>query len=151
MRHTLLTAALLAMMTPGLGQAADADAEKNVTKLSGQITDALVKGDTAFLDEVMADDWVMISPDGAFEDKAIHLREIKAGTVKYESMEKSGLKARVYGDAAIVTGQIKSRLKIKGQVLGGTLSFTEVFVNRGGNWRSVSVQLTRIASQTQKP
>ncbi len=152
MRRTLLAAALLAATVPALGQATDDHAEKDVTKLSKQITDALVKGDTTFLDGVMADDWMLIGSDGDIVDKEKQLRDIKDGTLKFDAMDKSEMKVRVYGDAAVVTGRIRAKIRLKGRAVGNPLGFTEVFIRREGKWRSVSAQVTPVAAQSgEKP
>jgi ketosteroid isomerase-like protein len=156
MRHTLLVAALLAVTHPTLGREADADAdadaEKEVAKLSKQMTDALVKGDMTFLGGVMADDWMIITGDGLALDKSQLLKEVKDGTVKYEALDKPEMKVRVYGDAAVVTGRAQSKIKVRGQEVGGADRFTEVYARQGGKWRCVSTQVTPITAQSgEKP
>src|SRR3954447_11239518 len=98
MRRTHLIAALLAVTVPTMGRAADADAdaEKAIARLSEQFTDALVKGDLTFLDGVMADDWMVIATNGKSVDKALQLKDLKDGTVKFDAMDKSEMKIRVY-------------------------------------------------------
>jgi hypothetical protein len=46
MRRRLLVAALRSVMAPAMGQATDADTEKELARLSQRINDAYVKGDT---------------------------------------------------------------------------------------------------------
>ena len=152
MKLKLLVAALLAVMAPTLGRAADADAEKEVAKLSKQMTDAFVKGDMAFADGVTADDWMIIVGNGSVGDKSQLLKNVKDGTLKYEVLDKSEMKVRVYGEAAVVTGRAQSRIKVKGQEVGGIDRFTEVFVRQGGKWRCVSTQGSRVTAQSgEKP
>jgi ketosteroid isomerase-like protein len=142
MRHTLLMAALLAVTAPTPGRAADADAEREVAKLSKQMTDAFVKGDMTFAAGVMADDWMIITGNGLAVGKSQLLKEVKDGTLKYESLDKLEMKVRVYGDAAVVTGRAQYKIKVRGQEVGGTDRFTEVYARQGGKWRCVSTQVT---------
>ncbi len=148
MKRTLLVAAILAATAPAMGQATDDHAEKDVVKLSQQITNALVKGDTTFLDGVMADDWILIGSDGEVVDKEKQLRDIKDGTLNFDAMDKSQMKVRIYGDAAVVTGLIRAKIRLKGQEVGNPLGFTEVFIRRQGKWRTVSAQVTPVAAES---
>ena len=79
-------------------------------------------------------------------DKAQLLKELKDGTMKFEAMDESDVKVRVYGDAAIVTGRLQAKVKRQGQEVGGLSRFTQVFVRQGGKWRCVATQVTRIAA-----
>ena len=125
---------------------------KEVAKLSKQMTDALVKGDMAFADGVTADDWMIIVDNGIVGDKAQRLKDVKDGTLKYEALDKSEMKVRVYGDAAVVTGRAQIKIRFKGQEVGGIDRFTEVFVRQGGKWRCVSTHGSRITAQSgEKP
>jgi hypothetical protein len=143
MRHTLLAAALLSVMLPMTARAADTD--KELARLSIQITDALVKSDAAFLDSALTDDWMVITADGSAVEKAQHEKEWKDGTLKYLVMDKSELKVPTYGDTGVVTGRIWTRMSFKGQEFDANDRFTEVYARRDGKWRCVSVQVTRIA------
>jgi ketosteroid isomerase-like protein len=146
MRRILLAAALLTVTAPAMGQATEADAEKEVARLSQRVYEAYVKVDTSFLDGALADDWMVITPSGNTRDKAQLLKELKDGTIKFDAMDESNVKVRVYGDAAIVTGRLRSKEKLHGQEVGGLLRYTQVFVRQGGKWRCVSSQATRIAA-----
>ena len=144
MRRMLLVATILSATAPAMGQATDA--EKELARLSHQVYEAYVRADTSFLDGAFADDWTLITSGGDTRDKALHLREVKDGIVKFEAVDQSEVKARVYGDAAIVTGRTQSRVKFQGQEVGGPTRYTQVFVRQGGKWRCVATQVTRIAA-----
>ncbi len=64
---------------------------------------AIVKADTAFLDQVLAQDYVHYRPRGTVENRAQYLENRKTGRVDYESVVEDELRVRVYGDTAIVT------------------------------------------------
>lgn len=59
-----------------------------------------------------------------------------------ESMTVDEVEARVFGDAAVVTG----RTRVGGSQSGGrydvTLRFTDVFVRRDGQWQAVASHAT---------
>ena len=149
-----LSLSMLAAAAPTPGRAADADAntEKEVANLSKQMTDALVKGDMAFADGATADDWMIIVSTGGVADKAQRSKDVKDGNLKYEALDKSEMKVRVYGDAAVVTGLARIKIRFKGQEFGGIDRFTEVFVRQGGKWQCVSTQGSRVTAPSgEKP
>jgi ketosteroid isomerase-like protein len=89
---------------------------------------------------------MLITPGGGLQDKALHLKEMKDGTMKFTAMDDPEVKVRVNGDAAVVTGRRQSKIRRQGQEAGGTSRFTRVFARRGGG-SNVSGQLTPIAAQ----
>ena len=148
MNRTLLAAALLALMVPATGRADDSDAKKEIARLSQQGIDASIKGDTAALDALMADDYTVINPSGMVEDKAGHLKALKDGSLVFSSIQPSEIKVRVYGDAAVLTARGEVKVKFKGQDVGGSVRTSEFYVKQGGKWRCVSAQVTSIAGQS---
>jgi ketosteroid isomerase-like protein len=151
MRCIPLIAALLSVAATTVGRAGDDDTEKAVRlehtellKLSRRIDDALVKADTAFLAEVLADDWMAIEPRG-IRDKAALLKALKEGSTKFTAIKTADLKVRVHGDAAVVTGHYfveslsRERAGIPSNELG---SFGRVFARKGGKWQYVHSQST---------
>jgi ketosteroid isomerase-like protein len=143
----LLIAAFLTVTAPARGQDADADAAKEVARLSQQINDALVKGDTSFLKGVTADDFLVIGHTGRVGGKDSTFKGFKEGSLKFFAMDDSELKVRLYGDAAIVNGRRMIKYKSQGQERGGAVRFTRVLVRRGGRWQIASEQSTPIADQ----
>ena len=144
MRYILLIATLLSVVATAVGWAADADTEKELTQLSRRIDDAFVKADTAFLADVLADDWMAIESRG-IRDKAALLKALKEGSTKFTEIRTVEVKVRVYGDAAVVTGlyfvQSLSRGR-EGIPFNDVGSFGRVFVRKGGMWQYVHSQST---------
>ena len=146
MRHTLLVAALFAMTIPTPGRAADdSDAEKQVASLAKQSKEATVKGDTKTLDAILADDFVVINPFGELETKAVNLKWLKDGTLRFDSIESSEEKVRVYGDAAVLTVRGRVKVTFKGRSESLSVRNSEFYAKQGGKWRCVFQQVTRIA------
>ena len=145
MRRTLTAAALLALLAPTLGRAADADTERDIARLSRQVIDARLKADTKALDALLADDYVGIGPSGDVVTKAESLKRVKDGTLHFDSIEPSEVRVRVYGDAAVLTDRRHVKVTYQGRADTLLVRTTEVYAKQGGKWRCVSVQVTRIA------
>lgn len=146
MSRTLAVAALLVLTAPATGRADDA--EKEVAQLSRRCHEVLIAGDTATLESMQTEDWLVVGPDGRITNRAEQSRSLKDGTTDFLAMDPSEVKVRVYGDAAVVTGRYQVKLKDKGQETGGTVRISEFFAKVGGKWKIVSGQVTFIAPES---
>ncbi len=145
MRRTLSAAAYFALVVPTMGRADDTDSERQVASLSKQNYAALVTGDTAALDAVLSDDWLVIDPFGEVISEARQAKELKDGTTDFLSIDSSEVKVRAYGDTAVVTGRYQVKIKMRGREDTVPVRITESFAKQGAKWRCVSAQVTRIA------
>ncbi len=97
------------------------------------------------MDAIVADDCLVISPVGELVTKEEHLKAMKDGTLRFDSIEHSEVKVRVYGDAAVLTSRGLVKVTIKGRSETLSVRNSEFYAKQGGKWRCVSAQVTRIA------
>jgi peptidylprolyl isomerase len=116
--------------------------QEQFKKLEEDWVKAMIARDVNALSQILADDYFIIDPEGQTSDKAQTLEGFKSGAFKFESIEFSEFKVRVYGTTAIVTGGEVVKGNYNGQSVSGTYRFTEVFARRGTRWLAVSSQLT---------
>ncbi len=119
--------------------------EQSIRALDEQVRQAALKGDVAAFDKLYADDYIATNILGVTSTKAQVLENFKSGKLKFDAIEISDTKVRVYGDTALVntTANVKGHFgatDISGQYRG-----VRVWVKRKGQWQSVSFQATRIA------
>lgn len=143
MKH-LLAITVLLVAACGWTFADTASDEQELTRLIKDFNTALVKADTAFLDKVLADDFVHYRPKGDVENKAEYLEDRKSRKVKFDSLIADDIKVRVYGDAAIVTYQSTAKGKDQHGTIDEQRRWTRVFVRKDGNWQLVHSQGTSI-------
>jgi len=124
--------------------AAPDNVEQAVRQLDNERTQAILKGDTAFIERVYADDYVVIGVNGLVRDKAQVIADFKSGALKVESFKDDELKVRVYGDTAILTGRSTSKVKDKGQDTSGQSLFTRVYVKQNGQWKLATHHMSRV-------
>ena len=79
-------------------------------------------------------------------NKAETLQGIKDGSTKFDSFDISDVRVRIYGETAVVTFHETIKGSRAGKDMSGELREVRVFVKRGGNWRAVLAQRTRIGS-----
>lgn len=101
--------------------------------------------DIAFIQGLLADEFVAIYDDGRIGDKAGELAAAEAFNQAVESAIQNDFIVHVYGDTAVV----HFRLDVVGIKQGAraslALRFTDVWVMRDGRWQCVSSQSTRVA------
>ncbi len=119
-------------------------ADEELRALELQWNDALVKSDVAFLDRVLADDYMFTNPDGRVLTKAELLAETKSGEDVYASAVTHDMKVRVYGDAAVVTGHSAYKEAVKGKDISGEYRWTDTWARVGGRWQCVADHASKV-------
>ena len=148
MRLTLILVTFVtAMFSQVLGQIPRNEMQEEVLKLENEFAQAVVKNDPEAIGRFLADDWIIIEPDGGIIDRARFLEVIKSGALTHELMESDDINIRVYGNTAIVTGLTTSKGKFMEQVFTTRERATDVFVNENGRWQCVFSQLTRFTKK----
>ena len=140
------TALCLSSSASAQGKKSASGAEAQIKSLLDQSQQAALKGDTSYLEKNAAEDYTRVGPDGKRVSKSEWIGAIKNGDVKFESIQKSDVNVRVYGNAAVATYAADVKGTNKGQDMSGHIEITRVFVNRGGKWQEVAFHSTR-ASQ----
>jgi ketosteroid isomerase-like protein len=108
---------------------------------------AVVSNNADAIGKFLADDWVIIDPDGGIIDRARFLDVIKSGMLSHELMESDAVQVRSYGDCAIVTALTGTKAKFAGQEFTTQERATDVFVRRAGRWHCVFSQLTKFKAK----
>ena len=116
----------------------------DVQELDAERFAAMVKGDAAALDGLLADDLVYTHSSGKVDSKASFLDDIKGGQLHYKVIRPEDPKLTVYGDTAVTTGLAAFEVNNHGQELNMKLRYTDVWVKRGGKWQMVAWQSTRL-------
>ena len=117
--------------------------EEELLKLENEFAEAIVRNDLEGIGRLVADDWIIIEPDGGIVDRARFFEVIKSGALTHEMMESEDLRVRVYGDSAVVIGVTRTKGKFMGQEFSTQERATDVFVKRDGRWQCVLTHLTR--------
>jgi len=147
----IVTLVILALAVPAsiLAQQ-NSKSEKDVRATLEEFRQANLKGGAegaAILEKIYADDYARISTEGGVFGKAQALDSIKAGKTKYQSLEYSDLKIRIYGHTAVVTAIVKSTGTTYGVATSPIgVRWTQILVKRNGKWQAVLLQTTGLAS-----
>jgi ketosteroid isomerase-like protein len=118
-------------------------AEEELLKLEEAFAEAIVKNDLEGIGRLVADDWIIIDPNGEIVDRTRFFEVIKSGALTHDTMESEDFRVRVYGDSAVVTGITRTKGRFMGQEFSTQERATDVFVKRDRRWQCVLTHLTR--------
>ena len=118
------------------------EVEQVLLKWEKDFAKAVVSNDAEAIGKFLADDWVIIDPDGGIIDRARFLGVIKSGMLTHDLMESEDVKVRSYGNCAVLSALTKTKAKFAGQEIVTQERATYIFVKRDGRWQCVFSQLT---------
>jgi len=111
------------------------DDEEQVAQLERNLIAAFQRNDAAALDHIMADDFVFTDPRGASITKGLWLEEFASGAFAFEFVEIEGMRVRLAGEAALVTGLITLKARSQAGGYNGQFGVIDVYMKRGGRWQ----------------
>ena len=121
--------------------------EEELLKVEKEFAQAIVSNDLEGIGRIVADDWIIIDPNGDMVDRRRFFEVIKSGALTHDMMESENFRVRVYGDSAVVTAVTRSKGKFMGQEFSTQERATDVFVKRDGRWQCVLTHLTRLPNK----
>lgn len=125
-----------------------ADEAKTLRELEQRLSRAVVEGDVATFDELLAAHFTHTNHEGRFRTRNEWMQGRVQGKTNYVSYDVDDLQIRTYGSAAVATGLSKpSWRESDGTLATGRYRFLRVWAKRDGHWRAVAFQSTRILDQ----
>ncbi len=106
--------------------------------------EAFYRKDVAFIDNILADEFVATYDDGSRGDKARELALVAEFNQRVESALQDEFRVKVYGDTAVVWFTLRLVGIRQGQQVEVTFRYTDVWVLNNGDWRCVSTQSTKV-------
>jgi hypothetical protein len=143
----LFLSAIVSAQSPGLGTAVAGGAlaaadEAELLKLDQKIADAVVRGDTAFVDGMLASDFSMVHGDQwtvggkplLVDDKQSFLRRVT--NKSYRVIDFDSVKAELHGDVAITYGRyVATNSTVRNPAQAWfSVWYERVFAKRDGRW-----------------
>lgn len=142
-----LTVAVLAGSGPlhAMPRAEKHEVRHQIERLEEAWKSAVLHGNLAAMDGLLADDYMAITPSGILQSKEQALAGLRSGATRFSSLDLSDRKIRLYGTTALVT----SRAEVKGSGpegdMSGSYRYTRVYVrDPRGVWRIVSFEASKI-------
>ncbi len=118
--------------------------EQEVAQLVDTWATAELQRDTAFLEKVLADDFVGVGPLGFLLTRQEWLARHQTGDLKYDVHTLDEARVRVYNEAAILIGRLTQEATYRGNPVNAQLRTTLVFVRQHGQWHLAGLHFCNI-------
>ena len=122
-----------------------------LTQLERDWDAAFHRHDVAFIDRILADEFIVTYDDGVRADRKTELELAASLNENIESSRLDEFIVKEFGNTAVVWFTLHLVGPSKGQSLEIDYRFTDVFVLRDGRWQCVSSQSTRVQGQRPQP
>ena len=140
-----LIAMVMIVSAPAAAQSTRVKSDQDVLmQLERDWDAAFRRNDAAFIENILAEEFVVTYDDGTRGDKAKELALAASFNQKVDSSTLDEFVVKEYGDTAIVWFSLTLVGPSKGQTLELTYRFVDVFVLRDARWQCVSSQSTRV-------
>lgn len=112
------------------------------TEIENAFNDAMVSNDVIRIAGCISDDWVLVTPEVGPVSREGMLAAIGSGTLSHDMMVKQLVRAKVYGDMAVVTGRGQNTGMFRGEPIAADEWITDIYRRIDGRWRCVLTHLT---------
>jgi len=135
MRTLLPLFTLLSLLFPLTALHADEAADKDqLREMEKSCAAALVKGEYQVLDNILAEDWVILDEAGEIHKRDEIFKSLKNGELKYVSYDLGEMEIHVVGDTAVVIGHGHPRGQFRGEAFEENEVYTDTFARVRGKW-----------------
>ena len=117
---------------------------QDATECSNTFFKAMLDEDTNMLNDILSDDFSIVSFDGQQVDREMLTQGVAQGYITVDSGMISGTRTKNYGDVGVITGTWNVRGKIENNSFQNEVTYTVVSVKKGGSWKISTVQLTPV-------
>jgi ketosteroid isomerase-like protein len=111
---------------------------------------AFHRHDQAFIDRVLADEFIVTYDNGVRGDRALELK-LALIDENIDSSQMDEFIVKEFGNTAVVWFTLHLVGPVKGERVQNDYRFTDVFVLRDGRWQCVSSQSTKILRPGENP
>ena len=127
------------MPNTGHAESPKIEVEQELRQMNDEWVKALVRGDGATLDRIMAEDFFFAYPMEG-DDKAQFISDVTSGNVRVEFLNRDNVSVRVWGSTAVLTAKDSAKWFYGGRDFSGHYKIIHVYSQRDGRWQLVSVQ-----------
>jgi uncharacterized protein (TIGR02246 family) len=149
----ILMITVLALATTSKLNASPEEDAKTVAALDTKYQAAVKANDAATMDQIFADDFVLVTGRGKVFNKADLLDSARKKEVTYERQdeEPESQKVRVWGDTAVVTALLWIKSVQGGKPADYKLWFSDTYVRTPSGWRYVFGQASLPLPKSESP
>ncbi len=121
------------------------ESRHEIDQLEDKWRQAILRSDTAAMQNLLADDYLAITSSGTLQTKDQTLDNLRAGRVHFTTLDITDRKVRFYGATALVTSVADVQGTTADGEVSGSYRYTRVYVrDPQGAWKVVSFEVSRI-------
>ena len=141
----MLVCAAPVALNAGMPRAQKHESRHEIDQLEETWRDAVMKSNTTVMESLLADDYMAITASGMLQTKEQALASLRAGRIRFTTLDISDRKVRFYGTTALVTSLAMVQGTTSEGDLSGSYRYTRVYVKDAqGAWKIVSFEVSKI-------
>lgn len=118
--------------------------EQEIREIAAQWDRAMTENDPEAIGRFMADDWVIVGPDGSVGSKERFLAMVESGDLSHNVLDTHDMEVRVYNETVITVASGISGGYYRGEAFLLKERSSCVFIRQGGIWRCVLTHLSSL-------
>ena len=142
-----MVCAILFLLAAGCAAPLHAKDDATVSLLTAQADawdKAIVAKNAGAVAANVAPDFAQIESGGAVIGRDDFVKDLLDPMLRIDPYKIEDFSVRVYGDTALLTGRIRMTGVSEGKAFASHFRYIDVYVKRGGAWKVVSIQITRM-------
>ena len=143
----IVVGVLVLVSTVGAQQRRVQSAQEILEQLERDWVEALQRNDAAFVDSVLAPEFVATYGDGSRGDRVRELQLVKEFNSQVDKWTVDEFTVKVFGQTAVVWFTQRMVGPVQGKPVEIVTRYMDVFVNRDGKWLCIGSQSTRVTGK----
>lgn len=111
------------------------EAESELRRANADYDRAIVTGDAAALDAILADDYSYVTAEGEVRDKVTQIAALTSGQMQIMSAGSEDVAIRWIGDDALMIGRFPARVRSGGRTVQIDERYSALWSREDGRWR----------------
>jgi len=124
--------------------AAPSAEEQALMQIENRLSEAFRTADLDYIKKTEDETYTLTNSRALVTRRADDIEEVTKRDPRYDEFRTHDMQARIYGDAGVVIGIVSLKGTSGGKPFDVDMRFTDTFVKRGGEWRIVAAQVTKI-------
>lgn len=138
-----IRAVMMAALAVGCSPAAGPEDE--IRQAEKNWAAAVTRSDVAALERILDDELIYAHSTGVIETKKEYLGRLRRGAQRYDVIEHQRLTVKVHGEAAVAHSHVHMKGVSDQRPFDDKLMMLHLWVRRGGQWRLVAHQTTKLS------
>ena len=107
---------------------------------------AAIAQDVSALEQMVAEEIRYCHTTGAVDTKNSYLEMVRTGRINWLEVNSSSMEARLYGDVAIIAGEVHQKITVggRGEPINMHIRTIDVYVKRSGRWQLTEFQASNV-------